>query len=80
MDTINPRWLWVIVFAVGSIATIGFMILYKLTKQRFAEYQRQLEQHRTPPVEPEIVDKIIAETTAEIKSTSEELPEAEIKS
>jgi len=81
MDTINPRWLWVIIFGVGTLATFGFLILFKLTKERFAEYQRQMEQQGTPPVETEnLAETNAKEVATEIKPTSEELPEVEIKS
>ncbi len=80
MDAVNPRWLWVLIFGVGSLATIGFLILYKLTKERFAEYQKQLEQHQSPPVESETITEAISENPVELQSISEEVPEVEVKS
>ena len=79
MDAVNPRWLWVVIFGVGTLATFGFLVLSKMTKERFAEFQRQQQQLKIPPVEADLVVESVPESTSEIKSTSEELPEVEIK-
>jgi hypothetical protein len=83
MDTINPRWLWVVIFGAGALATFGFLILYKLTKERFAEMRKQQEQQPAPPLEGEAISKDkneIPDIPSEIISAAEESPEVEVKS
>ena len=58
-------------------------MLYKLTKERFAEMRRQQEQHRSPPTEGDSVttdENKIQDVSPEIISAAEESPEVEVKS
>ena len=81
MDSANPRWLWVVIFGVGTLATVGFLFLFKMTKKRFAEMMNNQDQ-KSQPVEAETIEiiKDSSESEMGIKPTSEELPEVEVRS
>jgi MFS family permease len=79
MDKYDPRILWFIIFGIGSMAVIGFLLLHKLTKKRFAEVMEE-QQQNVPPVEIPVSSENIQMEIKEIKPTSEEIPEMEIKS
>ena len=44
IDTIGPNWVWYFAGILSFIAAVGFWMLHKVTKDRFAKIKDEIDQ------------------------------------
>jgi MFS family permease len=78
MDSLDPRALWFYIFLIGSVAVCGFMALYHMTKKRFDDIQKSIDEKKSISDEVSVVE-IVEESQEMIQPKQPVKEAAEIK-